>query len=885
MEIILTHEQADFDAVGALLASHLLSEHAIPVLPNKVNRNVRKFINLYSSELPFVENKFLPEKPVQSVFLVDTQSLVTVKRPLKNMSVHVVDHHQERPDLSPLWTKTIEKTGATTTLLVEQLAQNGSGLSTIHATLMLLGVYEDTGSLTYASTTIRDLKAVTYLMEQGANLGIASDYLNPALTDSQRALTERLLANAQTISIQGKTILISKAEALEMNEEVSSIAHKIRDLLDPDALFLLVRNEEGIRLVARSTTDDIDVSKIALEFGGGGHQRAAAALIHMENVADGESDTKLDSIPLKIIELLRSNIKPAVTVGKIMSKQPLLITPNTSMEDAASLMNRYGYEGYPVVDKGIVVGLLTRRSLDRAVTHKLNLTAASIMDAGDYSLTPDQTLQDLQDLMASTGWGQIPIIDPVSKTIIGIVTRTDLLKNLAGLEPVRLHAINYATMVKSALSAGRFSLLEKIIDISNQTNQPIYVVGGFVRDLILQTPSKDFDIVVEGDAFKIAQILAETFGGRVIRHKRFSTAKWQIKGIKEKLFAQLGCSSFEPNDLPDTLDLVSARTEFYDYPTALPTVERSSIKLDLHRRDFTINTLALRLDGKHFGELYDYWGGLNDIQKKRVRVLHSLSFVDDPTRILRAVRFEQRFGFRIEDRTLQLMMEAKSMLRRVSGDRIRHEFELLFNEKDPIGMMQRMVELELLQHIHPSLHWNEDCTEPFRKILTGVIPEEWDLPLVYSNQSIFQVLKWIVWLCINDSNTVGEITGRLRLSSDLKKCILASAGLLASLNEFTDKKPSEITTALDSVPVISLYAVFCVTQNKQVLHQIERYIKDWRHIHPHTTGETLRAMGILPGPVYAKTLRELRSAWVDGQVKSLEEEQALLNSLVLSTGL
>ena len=216
---------------------------------------------------------------------------------------------------------------------------------------------------------------------------------------------------------------------------------------------------------------------------------------------------------------------------------------------------------------------------------------------------------------------------------------------------------------------------------------PVYLVGGFVRDLLLDHPSQDFDLVVEGDAIALAKALAHQYGGRVTSHSRFGTAKWHIdKQEMDKLHtgkasAEVRSDRFLPSDLPDSLDFVSARTEFYTYPTALPTVERGSIKLDLHRRDFTINTLALRLDGHHYGELHDYWGGLSDIRHGMVRVLHSLSFIDDPTRILRAVRFEQRFAFEIERRTRDLLMEGRSLINKVSGDRLRHELDHILSEQ------------------------------------------------------------------------------------------------------------------------------------------------------------------------------------------------------------
>jgi tRNA nucleotidyltransferase (CCA-adding enzyme) len=656
MQIILSHEQTDFDAVGAMLAAYLLSDQSQPVLPNKINRNVRNFLNLYGFELPFVEFRDLPSKPIQSITLVDTQSLVTLKGASKKTQIHVVDHHRGRDDLPVKWSYTFEKVGATTTILVDQLQKQGESLTMIQATLLLLGIYEDTGSLTYVSTTVRDIQAAAFLLESGANLQIAADFLNPALSKGQKILADRLMEDYQIVSIHGKNIFIACADGKELNEEISSIAHKLRDLFDPDALFLLVITNEGIRMVARSTTEAVNVGKIAGVFGGGGHERASAALI------DKDLPQNLPELTEHLIRELKKAILPSITVGKIMSKRPLLISPNTSLAEAELLTQKYGYEGYPVVDDGRVIGLLTRRAVDRALSHKLNINAGSLMEAGDFSVTPDQTLDQLQSLMATTGWGQIPVVDSSTQKIVGIVTRTDLLKNLTGQENAVTSPANYASLIEKALSAPRLALLKKIIQVSSQDQQGLYIVGGFVRDLIMEKPSKDFDIVIEGDALKLAQALAGQYGGRVISHRRFGTAKWQIKEIRRELFKNIMGTSEDSTDLPESLDLISARTEFYDRPSALPTVERSSIKLDLHRRDFTINTLALRLDGHHFGELHDYWGGIADLQKKQIKVLHSLSFVDDPTRLLRAVRFAIRFDFKIETRTLQLMEEARSML-------------------------------------------------------------------------------------------------------------------------------------------------------------------------------------------------------------------------------
>jgi len=274
MQVILTHEQADFDALASVYGASLLDEASVPVLPRRINRNVRSFVTLYGAEFSFVDPRDLPSGKVEGVTLVDTQSLVTVKGMGKKTAVRVIDHHPQRSGLPEDWQLTIDEIGATTTLLVEAMQVGNGHLSSIQATLLLLGIYEDTGSLTYSRTTPRDVRAAAWLLERGASLKIASDFLNPPLSADQRKLYEELLENVQTHHINGHRIVIACGDAREVDEEISTLAHKLRDLLDPDGLFVLVSTKEGVRIVARSTSDAVDVSKVSAEFGGGGHDRA-----------------------------------------------------------------------------------------------------------------------------------------------------------------------------------------------------------------------------------------------------------------------------------------------------------------------------------------------------------------------------------------------------------------------------------------------------------------------------------------------------------------------------------------------------------------------------------------------------------------------------------
>jgi tRNA nucleotidyltransferase (CCA-adding enzyme) len=553
-------------------------------------------------------------------------------------------------------------------------------------------------------------------------------------------------------------------------------------------------------------------------------------------------------------------------------------------------MQRYGYEGYPVVEDGKVVGLLTRRSVDRALAHHLNVRIASLMDAGSVTIHPEESIESLQRLMADSGWGQIPVVNAKNGSILGIVTRTDLLKTLtASID--RVAGGNLSARLEAALPYSRLALLHCVAGAAYEKHQGVYIVGGFVRDLLLERPSLDFDIVVEGDAISLAKMLVKKFGGRITTHSQFGTAKWyldtslNLEKIGRALPEAQYKSNLDPKELPPFLDLITARREFYTHPTALPTVESGSIKLDLHRRDFTINTLALRLDRHHFGELHDYWGGLNDLRSGMVRVLHSLSFVDDPTRVLRAVRFEQRFGFQIEARTLQLIQEARQMIARVSGDRLRHELDHILDEPKIVNMFERLQTLGLLTVIHPDLTWDD-------WVKTRVLSLQFDaknkdyysiiFPCLEARNEldVFKQLFYCLWLIRLPEVNVKVVCERLHYPRLKTNMILFAGSLLKDFPSLLGAKPSEITSRLDSIPLISMLACCLATDEPRIIELIKVYITKWRGLETGYTGDHLRQRGLPPGPVYRRILSLLRAAWLDGLIHSPAEETELFERLL-----
>jgi tRNA nucleotidyltransferase (CCA-adding enzyme) len=872
MQVILTHENADFDAIASLLAAKKLNPAATPVLPRKVNRNVRHFVTLYWDALPFTQPEDLPRRGhIDRVILVDTQGLTTLRGMCRNPQVQVIDHHHLADDTDPTWSVEGDPIGATTTLLAERFPEHGIRLTPIEATLLLLGIYEDTGSLTYGATTARDVRCAAWLLDQRADLGLMVRFLHHPLSAEQRALFLQLQDAAEIHQFDGQSVVVATVLAPDYVEEISTLAHKLRDLFEPEALFLLVQLDQHIQMVARSTTDTIDVGRVAAHFGGGGHDRAAAAIIR---------DKELSAARAELLETLPRFIRPSATVAQLMSHGVEMLPPDATINQAHERVLRLGYEGYPVVDGDRIIGLLTRRDIDHALQHKLgNALVERFMSPGDVSVGPDDSVPHLQSVMMEKGWGQIPVVSPQDGRVIGIVTRTDVI-SLWQPRPDLSERDQLLPVLERMLPRPILALVRRAGHLAQEMGLRIYFVGGPVRDLLLGNPNVDLDVVVEGDAIALSGELVRLFGGRVRTHTRFGTAKWLLD---DRFWDQFGAGEEEEClTLPQSVDFVAARTEFYDRPTALPQVAKGSIKLDLHRRDFTINTLAIRLNPDRFGQLLDYYGGRRDLQAGVIRVLHSLSFIDDPTRILRAVRFEQRLSFRIEPRTEELLCHSVALLDRVTGERIRHELELLLREPKPELGFARLAELGVLAQIHPALSfdaWTENCFVRLRDLLGA---SDWGLCV---DDYLIEFTHFGLLTFRMDLGEVEAVERRLRVRRPTSEHIRLLHALKEKLQLLSHPQaPSAVFQILEAYPKRVLLVAYVAGEDPLVRESIHRYVNQWAQTTTAMTGHDLRLLGLAPGPVYQELLNELLYARLDGRISTEEEERAYLDLLLSRRG-
>jgi len=732
MEVITTHMNADFDSLASMVAAKKFYPDAVMAFAGSQEKNIREFF-VQSSQyfLDFKRQKQIPLNKVTKLILVDTRQarrLGNFAKCLENpgIEIHIYDHHPDSPGDLKGDVEVIRPVGSTSTIFTQLFREKGISLTSDEATLLSMGIYEDTGSFNYVTTTPHDLEAAAWLLEQGANLHTVSQSISRELTVQQLGLLNDLIKSAINYTIQGIDIAVAKIALEKYVDEFALLVRHFMVMENLNVLFALAGMEERIYLIARSRVPEVNVGEIARDFGGGGHASAASATVKGMTMIEAEE---------KLVRLLNKHVRPQSLAGELMSHPVITAPPDISIKNANQVLTRYNITVLPVVrKKSKLLGIISRRVAEKAIFHNLgDLPVSDYMTTDVITLPSSASLADIQELIIEHRQRLIPVVD--DEELQGVITRTDLLnllindpayqpKNLISDDDrsyIERHR-NVNSLVVEVLNKEVIILLRTIGEVAEENGYTVYAVGGFVRDLLLRTKNLDLDIVVEGDGIKFAKKLAEHFGGAVRTHEKFSTALVIM---------------------PDgfNIDVATARLEYYEYPAAMQTVELSSLKLDLYRRDFTINAMAINLNPEKFGTLVDFFNCQTDIKERSIRILHNLSFVEDPTRIFRAIRFEQRMGFTIGKHTEKLLKNAVKMnlFNRFFGHRCFTELKLIFSEENPIPAIRRMAEFDLLKFILPGLKFDK----PMERNLAETQRAMAWYKLLYLDESCHQ---WLVYL-------------------------------------------------------------------------------------------------------------------------------------------
>jgi tRNA nucleotidyltransferase (CCA-adding enzyme) len=481
-------------------------------------------------------------------------------------------------------------------------------------------------------------------------------------------------------------------------------------------------------------------------------------------------------------------------------------------------------------------------------------------------VNPDTPLKEVQGLIIKNKLRILPVVE--NKRVVGVITRTDLLNILVGgpVIPDSLYDSphdshfakkrNISNILKERLPRRIIKLFKDFGNVTDALGYSAYLVGGLVRDVFLKHENLDVDIVIEGDGIRFAHEFASQQEVRVRSHRKFGTAVLIFPdGFK--------------------VDVATARMEHYESPAAPPVVESSSLKMDLFRRDFTINTMAIKLNKRDYGMLVDHFGGQKDIKEKVIRVLHNLSFVEDPTRILRAIRFEQRFGFKIGKLTLALIKNAVDIncFQELSGRRLFMELKLLLMEHEPIQAIERMNEFDLLQFISPKIKYTKALKNLLEEI-KGII--SW-FNLLYLEEPYEEWKVYWHGLTSNlEAKDMNELAERMQMVDlESRKMISQKLDINQALNRLNGIKEDNnygVYTLLSQYGTEILLYMMAKANKEKTKRLISNYFTRLRGIKIGLTGRDLKELGFQPGLLYKEILDSLLEARLNNQILSEEDE-------------
>jgi tRNA nucleotidyltransferase (CCA-adding enzyme) len=889
MDIILCHQTVDFDALAAAIGLSRLKTRAKIVLTGGAHPAVKNFLALYRDEFDFVEMRSIHPEAIATIYIVDTQKsdrlgTAAAWLSLPNVQhIEVFDHHLDATSDIPVTMLHTEAVGAITTYIVELLQQQQITLTPFEATAIALGIYVDTGSLTFEQTTPRDAKAIAWLLEQSANVAIIAEYNEPGLSHQLQELLKDALSNLQRTNVQGYTVVSVLLQTDKFVRGLSTLAARLIELTESDALLLghqyqkskATNPSQKLVVIGRSRLAETNLNQLFTPFGGGGHGQAASMSL---------STDEPQQVFQEILTELINQIPQPPTARDLMSSPVRTIRPDTSIEQAQRTLLRYGHSGLSVVDQSDrLVGIISRRDLDLAIHHGFERSPVKgYMSRNLRTITLDTPLPEIQSIMVTYDVGRLPVLE--AGELMGIVTRTDVLRQLhdqfpqCQIDPEQKSLTSHLlSTLEKRLEPAIWQLLQQVTTAAQERGWNLYLVGGGVRDVLLTSDREslllqDIDLVVDGyhrsmddhAGVELASVIQQMHPQvKVTIHGEFQTAAltWHQDLVLGNLL----------------MDIATARTEFYPYPAANPQVEASSIRQDLYRRDFTINALAVRLtppkrgEFSRKGDLLDFFGGLLDLRSRQIRVLHANSFIEDPTRIYRAVRFAVRLGFTIEPQTEEYI--------RYAIDNQIYDQLRISNHQMPALTTRLRAELK---YILESNYW-----QPALKLLDqlkALTCLDRDLSLTATlNRELHFVSKWLVlfepkvsehWLIrletliahLSSSSRI-IVAENLQLPKDsfqrLEQLKIWETQLASRLNKTQlDSQIYQLLHPYKFLPLI-LFAAKSELKNRR---QIWQYLTYLSQVKPLLNGNDLKTLGFKPGPLYKQILDDILNKTLDHQL-------------------
>ncbi len=855
MDIIVGHQNLDFDCVGSMVAAKKLHPEAKIYLQPTAEGGVLEFLNLYRDHFSFFRYSEYRDQEIDKMIVVDTNKRERLGPYAEFLGkadeIILYDHHPpEQGDIDAAET-IVGEAGSLISIMVQKLRDKNLGVTSFEATLFMIGLHQETGNLQFGTATPSDYSAGEFLLGAGADLDLVQNFCNRPLSSEQKELLNEVLAKSEKITINNVPVVISTAERDRYIPEVALIAHKLRDMENANLLILMVRMNQRIQMVVRNRYQNVDGGAIARQFGGGGHKRAASATLAGLTLSEARD---------ALIRFLEERLKPELTAAEVMTTPAHSIREDLKVEKAHQIMLELGHGGLPITDKeNRLCGIITRSDIDKAVEHDLtHAPVKGFMTPEVVTISPDTGLQQIQNILTEEQIGRLPVTE--NGLLVGIVTRTDVVRILhERYSPARVKESsppysqqpepdNVKRLLKEVLEPEQFKLLKEWGRVAEGIGEKLYLVGGSVRDILLEIKPGELDLVVEQDAVNFAEEISRRYDYEYNTHEKFRTARVYMPGS-------------------DNIDLATARSEYYSHPAALPRVniDQASVQQDLRRRDFTINSMAVSLVPEDFGELLDIFGGRQDLEEGVIKIIYAMSFLDDPIRIFRAFRFAARFDFKLaRDTRFQLQQALNGHpFAEVSGDRLRDEIDRVFREPSPVKVVKRLFERDVFSNFMPEFKWVEEMELWFKQAHTLLDEEDLKRP---------EMVYYCLLLRPFPSEKIEQLAERLMFNQ--RRCRIVN-----KFKQFEEirgevefaSQPSRLYNLLNYIREAEVFVALLASESENIQKKIKTYREEIAPVSRIVDGEDLKEWGVEPGPIMGEMLENIFAYQLDTGTEDKEE--------------
>ncbi|MCX6087182.1 MAG: CBS domain-containing protein [Caldiserica bacterium] len=860
--VILGHAGADFDCVASMAGLSRLYAGAVPVLPGSLEPNVEEFLRLYEGRFRFVRMPapVLLKEDIETVVIADTivaSRLGEYKEVLSLPGIRLVayDHHEPNSaSLAHIDEGHIRKCGATASLVTAALRERLVPVNPDEATLLALGIYEDTGSLLFPETTAFDVEQAAYLLKAGASLSMVARYVTTYLVPDQQTALENALSNAQVRTVAGAQIAFSIVHAERNVGNLSVIVHRLAQIIKAEALFLIYQTPQSLYVLGRSDRL-LNVAELLAPLGGAGRIHAAASILR-----DGTSAETAQEHIISAIAARRTQWRQVVR--DIMTPHPATVSQDRVAEEALQIMVNLGFSVLPVERDGQVVGVVAKKALEKTSLMRLQQKPVHYFLNTRIPAVPlTATVEELIQAFGTYNTGLLLVME--QEHLLGVVSRSDVLRYLNSTAHPQsvVGATGGRVIARSDLDrlggSDTAAILATIGQIGDAEENRAYLVGGSVRDVLLGRPPNDVDIVTEKDVSGVAAAVAASFGTNVISYGRFMTHKVRIRGRE--------------------YDFAAARLEYYDFPGSLPTVAPATLIKDLLRRDFTVNALAMSLSESDFGTIIDATGGLKDLDARIIRMTYADSFIEDPARILRAVAAQTRLSFILEDGTRDKAREALELglLNVRRNRRAQDEFKELLSGGTGVACITALcslgcglIGLPLVPPRAARLRLLSALGDARKPVMNGLNAPLWVAPL-------------LVWLGNISSGAVQEVLKDFGLSDRLAAAFHSwqrrERGMRRLLEQGSSKV-SAIAAKLEGIPlpVLSILEAHLAGLETSGPHDLLLTVLARMDKPRLVSGKDVVILGIPEGRRVGMLLDQVRRLQLDGIIGSREEAVAYL---------